>query len=92
MVFSERDPLTGMGRHDVLMAPTDLEGLGLADGAPITVRSTHGELAAIARSGRIRPGNLQAFWPEAKRAARPRRARPEALIPEYNAVVEVIPG
>jgi molybdopterin-dependent oxidoreductase alpha subunit len=92
MVFSERDPLTGMRRHDVLMAPTDLEGLGLADGAPIIVRSAHGDLAAIARSGRIRPGNLQAFWPEANVLLAPGVRDPEALIPEYNAVVEVIPG
>jgi molybdopterin-dependent oxidoreductase alpha subunit len=92
MVFSDRDPLTGMGRHDVLMAATDLEALGLADGASVTVRSAHGELAAVARSGRIRPGNLQAFWPEANVLLAPGVRDPEALIPEYNAVVEVIPG
>ncbi len=92
MVFSERDPLTGMRRHDVLMAPTDLEGLGLTDGTPITVRSAHGELAATARSGKIRPGNLQAFWPEANVLLAPGVRDPEALIPDYTAMVEVIPA
>ena len=92
MVFSERDPLTGMGRHDVLMAPTDLEGLGLTDGTPVTVRSAHGELAATVRSGKIRPGNLQAFWPEANVLLAPGVRDPEALIPDYTALVEVIPA
>ena len=92
MVFAERDPLTGMNRHDVLMAATDLEGLGLTDGAPVTVRSAHGEMDAVARSGRIRPGNVQAFWPEANVLLAPGVRDPEARIPDYNAVVEVFPA
>jgi molybdopterin-dependent oxidoreductase alpha subunit len=91
MVFRQRDPLTGMARFDLLVAPEDLAKLGLDDGAAVLVRSDHGEMRAVARSAPMRPGNVQAFWPEANVLIAAGVRDPEALIPDYNAVVEVLP-
>ena len=81
-----------MGRHDVLMAPTDLDGLGLADGA----RSSSAPLTANwLRSPAADGSGRETSRPSGQRqtcCSRPGVRDPEALIPEYNAVVEVIPG
>jgi hypothetical protein len=39
----------------------------------------------------IRPGNVQMFFPEANPLVRPGRRDPVALVPDYNATVEVLP-
>ena len=52
MVHAEIDPLTGAARDSVLISDADADRLGLADGAPVLVRSEHGELP---RTGAPRP-------------------------------------
>ena len=39
----------------------------------------------------IRPGNVQAFFPEANPLLSPTAREPESGVPDYNAVVEVVP-
>ncbi|MGH9054162.1 MAG: FdhF/YdeP family oxidoreductase [Acidimicrobiia bacterium] len=91
MVFSGTDPLTGARRSDVLVSPEDAQGLGVADGDRVLIRSEHGEMEALVKTVPIKPGNVQMFWPEANVLIPPGVRDPEALIPDYNAVVEVLP-
>ena len=39
----------------------------------------------------IRPGNVQAFFPEANALLSPAVREPQSGVPDYNAVVEVVP-
>ena len=64
MVYAGVDPLTGAPRDALLLAAEDAEALKLADGAPVLVRSEHGELKARVHLAPIRPGNVQVFFPE----------------------------
>jgi molybdopterin-dependent oxidoreductase alpha subunit len=92
MVFRRRDPLTGAERDALLMAGDDVARLGIEEGAPVLVRSSTGEVHARVRIAPMRPGNVQMFFPEANPLLQAGRRDPVALVPDYNAVVEVIPG
>ena len=61
--------------------------LGVADGAPVIVRSEHGELRARVHLGPIRPGNVQVFFPEGNVLLPVGDRDPESGVPDYNAVV-----
>jgi predicted molibdopterin-dependent oxidoreductase YjgC len=91
MVFKRRDPLTGGERDHLFIAAQDAAQLGLTDGQRLTVRSAHGELAARARLAPIRPGNVQAFFPEANVLLEAGVRDAASGIPDYNAIVEVEP-
>jgi molybdopterin-dependent oxidoreductase alpha subunit len=92
MIQRERDPLTGARRRDVLMSPEDAAGLGLRDGDAILVRSEAGEMRGRAKLAPMRPGNVQVHWPESQQLIRRGVRDPECGIPDYNAVVEVVPA
>ncbi len=91
MVHKGRDPLTGSMRDSVLMAEDDARQLGLVDGAAVVVRSVHGELAGRVMVAPMKPGNVQMLFPEANvlLASGPHDER--SKIPDYNALVEIIP-
>ncbi len=91
MVWKDTDPLTGAGRDAVFLAPADAAALGVRDGAAVVVRSPHGEMQARVHLAAIRPGNVQAFFPESNPLLAPARRDPISGVPDYNAVVEVIP-
>jgi molybdopterin-dependent oxidoreductase alpha subunit len=91
MVWKQKDPLTGAGRDALLMAAEDAARLGLLDGAAIVVRSPSGEVRASVKVSPIRPGNVQMFFPEANPLLESGRRDPVALVPDYNAVVEIVP-
>ena len=91
MVWAETDPLTGAGRDALFVADADAAALGVADGDPVLVRSAHGELRARVHLAPIRPGNVQAFFPEANPLLSPTIREPLSGVPDYNAVVEVVP-
>ncbi|MGQ0608176.1 MAG: FdhF/YdeP family oxidoreductase [Chloroflexota bacterium] len=90
MVWKQTDPMTGAPRDAILMAAADAGSLGLADGAQVRVRSEAGEVRARVRIARMRPGNVQMFFPEANSLVDPGRRDPEALVPDYNATVEIL--
>ena len=92
MVWKRKDPLTGADRDALFMAASDATALGLADGAAVTVRSETGSVAARVRMSRLRAGNVQMFFPEANPLLRAGQRDPIALVPDYNAVVEIIPA
>jgi molybdopterin-dependent oxidoreductase alpha subunit len=89
MVFKERDPLTGAARDALFMASDDVRELGLRDGEAVSVRSDTGEVRARVRVAPIRPRNVQMFFPEANPLIAAGLRDEVALVPDYNAVVEV---
>jgi molybdopterin-dependent oxidoreductase alpha subunit len=91
MVFKRRDPLTGAHRDALFISEPDAAALGVGEGDAVRVRSESGEVAARVRLARVRPGNVQMFFPEANPVIAPGRRDPVALVPDYNATVEIIP-
>jgi molybdopterin-dependent oxidoreductase alpha subunit len=91
MVWQERDPLTGAGRDALFLSDADAGTLGVADGDAVLVRSDYGEMRARVHVAAIRPGNVLAFFPEANLLLSPARHEPLSRVPDYNAVVEVVP-
>jgi len=91
MVWADRDPLTGAARDALFVAASDAAALRISHGDPVLVRSPHGELRARVHVAPIRPGNVQAFFPEANQVLSPSRREPLSGVPDYNTVVEVIP-
>ncbi len=89
MVLNQKDPLTGARRDDIIMSPEDAERLGLRNRDSITLRNELGELHGRVKIDRIKPGCLQAHWPEANVIIPAGRLDPSG-VPDYNAVVEVI--
>ena len=91
MVWKASDPLTGALRDDLFIDESDARALGLESGDRVLVRSETGEAAARIRFSQIRPGNVQMFFPEANPLIASGRRDPVALVPDFNATVEIIP-
>jgi molybdopterin-dependent oxidoreductase alpha subunit len=89
MVQGRKDSLTGAVREAVLINPHDAERLGIAQGAPVLVRSDAGELHGTAHLAPIAPGNVQVHWPEGNALIGDGHRSPQAGIPDYNARVTV---
>jgi molybdopterin-dependent oxidoreductase alpha subunit len=93
MVWRSRDPLTGARRDALFVAAEDARPLGLAEGDPVLVRGANGaEVRARAHLAAIRPGNVQMFWPEANPLITGGRRDSLSGVPDYNAIVEILPG
>jgi molybdopterin-dependent oxidoreductase alpha subunit len=90
MVHAEVDPLTGATRDSVFVSDADADRLGLADGARVLVRSSHGELQAHVHRAPLRPGNVQVFYPEGN-VLLPGGRRERSGVPDYNTTVELVP-
>jgi molybdopterin-dependent oxidoreductase alpha subunit len=91
IMLAEKDPITGAHRDDILMSGEDAGRLGLKNGDTITLRNQHGVFTGRVRIDRIRPGCLQAHWPEANVIIPAGRLDPSG-VPDYNATVEVLAG
>ncbi len=91
MVHAERDPMIGARRDDVLISAEDAMRLGLRDGHPLLVRSEAGSFRGRCKVARIKPHNVQMYWPEANVLIRQGIVDPESGMPDYNALVELIP-
>ncbi len=87
MIYKNRDAITGAAREDVMMAPADVQRLGLRDGDRIELRSDLGTMEAnVMASDDVRPGSIQAHWPEAN-VLIDRFYQPSSGEPDYNAEV-----
>ena len=91
MIHGQKDPLTGAARDDIFMAAEDAERLGLKNGEAIVVRNERGEFRGRARIDRIKPGSVQGHWPEVNVLV-PAGCLDPSGVPDYNAVVEIIPA
>ncbi len=89
MVYADRDPLTGAASRDVIfIAPEDAARLGLPDGAAVRLRSNAGEMRGVCQFAPVKPGTIQAYWPEAN-VLISSRLDPASKEPDYNAWVEI---
>jgi anaerobic selenocysteine-containing dehydrogenase len=89
MVYRDADALTGRARNTVFFAAQDAARLQLAEGAPVLLRSAHGEYRGVCVIEAVRPGSLQAYWPEAN-CLLDQVLDPESGEPDYNALVRVL--
>lgn len=90
MVQANRDPLTGATRDALFMAADDVANLGLRDGDAVVARSEHGEMPARIRVSAMRPGNVEACFPEVNVLLAGRRRGEASGVPDYNTVVEIV--
>jgi molybdopterin-dependent oxidoreductase alpha subunit len=91
MIWRDRDPITGGGRDALFLAEADAARLGLTEDDEVLVRSEIGEVRARAKPADLRERNVQMFFPEANPLLDPTRRDPVGLVPDYTAVVEVVP-
>jgi predicted molibdopterin-dependent oxidoreductase YjgC len=87
MVWSERDPLTGADRDALFMAAEDADALAMAEGQRVTVTSPQGQVVARVKIAKLRPRNLQMFFPEANALLARGRTEEVSGVPDYNVVV-----
>src|SRR5215218_6510045 len=94
MVMSPTDPLTGAGRDAVYIDEHDAGVLGVADGDPVTLRSTAGHFVGRAKLVRLPARTLQVHWPEGNVLLTGDAAHrePTSRVPDYNAVVSLEVG
>ncbi|HKG20914.1 MAG TPA: FdhF/YdeP family oxidoreductase [Blastocatellia bacterium] len=90
IVHSDRDPLNGARRNDVLMSGEDARRLGLEEGEKILLRSSTGEMMGHCRISRIRAGSVQVHWPEGNILIERGVSDPDCGIPDFNTEVEVV--
>lgn len=92
IVIKDHDPVQGgKTRNDVLISALDIARLRCHDGQAAVLVSEVGRMAVTLREADIRPGVLQAYWPECN-VLIPRRVDPRSEEPDYNAIVRVEPG
>ena len=89
ILWSDNDPLTGARRDDIIMSAEDAERLSLKNGDAVTLRNGLGEFHGHVRIDRIKPGCLEAHWPEVN-VVIPAGRLDTSGIPDYNATVEVL--
>jgi predicted molibdopterin-dependent oxidoreductase YjgC len=91
MVFREHDPLTGADRDALFICAEDAARLGVGAGDAVAVSSATGRVDARVYIARMRPGNVQMFFPECNPLIAAGRRDPSG-VPDYNALVEVAPA
>ena len=92
MVWKDVDPLTGAAaRRAVRRRRRRRRRSASPTAMPCSCAAHYGEIRARVHLAPIRPGNVQAFFPEANPLLAPSVREPISGVPDYNAVVEVIP-
>jgi anaerobic selenocysteine-containing dehydrogenase len=92
MIQQSKDPLSQATRRAVLINAADAGRLGLGNGDAVTLRSAVGEMSGCVFIAPITPRNLQVHWPEGEVLIDRWHRSPQAGIPDYNALVEVLPA
>lgn len=92
MVQRDLDPMIGARREDVLISAEDARALGLHDKDAVTVRNDVGLFRGRCKISRIKPRNVQMYWPEANLVIRRGVVDPSCGMPDYNALVQLVPG
>ena len=89
MIVADLDPLNGSRRDDVIVSHEDATKLGLNSGDSVLLRNELGEFRGHVKVDRIKPGCLQAHWPEANVLV-PAGRLDASGVPDYNAEVELV--
>lgn len=89
MTYGAFDPLTGATtREAVIISEADAARLGLTQDQAVTLTNETGSMRARVHIGPVRPGTVQAFWPEAN-VLIPQTCDPISHVPDYNAFVRI---
>jgi predicted molibdopterin-dependent oxidoreductase YjgC len=88
MIFDAHDGVQGGMRNDVFVSHADAARLHLSDGDPIRLRNAHGTFDGVARVDDVKPGHLQAYWPEINHLIA-RCWDPISEEPDYNTIVSI---
>ncbi|MEM9073103.1 MAG: FdhF/YdeP family oxidoreductase [Myxococcota bacterium] len=91
IIQAEVDQLTGAARDHIFVSAQDLTKLGFDHDQPVRVRNDHGEVLARIFRAPITPGNVQMHWPEANPLLPSGRVDPRGRVPDYNAIVQILP-
>jgi molybdopterin-dependent oxidoreductase alpha subunit len=92
LIHGAVDPLTGAGRDALFLGAPDAAQLGVRDGDRVTVRSDNGNsMECRVHITKMAPRNVQAHWPEANVLVRRRVCEVSSGVPDYNAIVEIVP-
>ena len=92
MIQQSKDPLNHATREAVLMNAVDAARMGLSNGDAVTLKSASGQMRGRVFIAPVTPQNLQVHWPEGECLIDRNRRSPQARIPDYNALVEVLPA
>lgn len=74
------------------MSREDADTLGIQSGEPVVLSNDLGSLRGRCKLAPLRPGNVQAYWPEANHMIRRGVLDPACEMPDYNALVRVERG
>ncbi|MDG2045846.1 MAG: FdhF/YdeP family oxidoreductase [Halioglobus sp.] len=87
IIYEEKDSYRyNADRNTVLISPSDMIELGIADGHRITVTSASGKLDSMkAQAFDIPPGNVLAYYPEANVLCE-KRIDPRSFTPSFKSV------
>ncbi len=92
IVLKDHDSIHGgRARDDIYLSAEDIAAFGLKDGGRVRLWNDLGEMTGTARLADIRPGAVQAYWPECNGLIAT-RCDPLSEEPDYNAPVRVAPG
>jgi anaerobic selenocysteine-containing dehydrogenase len=91
MVFADVDTLMGGGREDIFISAEDARRAGLSEGDPVRLVNQHGRYLGRTHIDNIKPGHLQAYWPEINHLI-PRCYDPLSEEPDYNTIVTIERG
>ncbi len=86
MILKERDALTGCSRDEIIVSAADARQHQLEEGDSVELTSALGRMTARIKLGDVRPGSIQAHWPEANDLIH-RQYDPKSGEPDYNAEV-----
>jgi predicted molibdopterin-dependent oxidoreductase YjgC len=90
LIYKHTDSVTGARRDDLLIAAEDAAARGLREGDRVLVHSDNGaSMECRVHIDKIKPRNVQVFWPEGNVLIRRRVCDALAGVPDYNAIVAV---
>jgi len=84
IVHQDVDPLGGLARDAVVLAPAAAARLGLADGDRVWVENNHGRMAGRVRLGPLSERAVMLHWPEANVLLDPDHRSATAETPAYK--------
>jgi molybdopterin-dependent oxidoreductase alpha subunit len=92
LIQKKKDPNTGAQRDALFISAEDAAALGAREGDRVRVESDNGAaMDCSVHITRIKSRNVQAFWPECNVLIRRRVCDTRAGVPDYNAVVRIVP-
>jgi molybdopterin-dependent oxidoreductase alpha subunit len=92
LIHANKDTMTGAKRDALLISAEDAAALHVREGERVLVKSDNGQsMECRVRIDKIKPRSVQAFWPECNVLVRRRVCDVAAGVPDYNAIVEIVP-